>query len=79
MGLLFGKGHLSTLGASRDSVFLFLLSAKRWGSSSVYMSQSRKMTLSKDKFDAVRRNPYSLNGSSAVFLNTFQPFLFPVA
>ena len=28
--LIFGKGHLSTLGASRDAVFLVLLSAKRF-------------------------------------------------
>ena len=30
--LIFGKGHLSTLGASRDAVFLVLLSAKRFDS-----------------------------------------------
>ena len=62
---IFGKGHFSTLGASRDAVFLILLSATEYiiqnqKNCVSRRSQSQKMTLSKDKFDAVRRNPYSI-------------------
>ena len=43
------KVHLSTFRASRDAVFSILLSAKRFDPGG----------LLQDKFDAVRRNPYS--------------------
>ena len=52
--LIFGKGHLSTLGASRDAVFwfFFLPNVSTLGVffSDSRRSQSRKMTLSKDKY-----------------------------
>ena len=43
--------------------FLLLLAVKRFNSKKNCVfrrSKSQKMTLSKDKFDTVRRNPYSI-------------------
>ena len=72
--MYFVKVHLSTFRASRDAVFLTeedpqgrnvwqteeSVADRRIGKNCVSRrSKSRKMNLYKDKFDAVRRNPYS--------------------
>ena len=64
VAIIFGKGHLSTLGVSgvteEDPQGRNVWQKEEPENCVSRRSQSRKMTLSKDKFDTVRRNPYSI-------------------